>query len=107
MTRGCIVKDKLTGKVLIQGVQNEGLYIIQGAPTRSSFLTEKVNKSSEKELWHRRLGHPSEKVLNEVFKCCKMSNLINKENLFCDACQLGKLHALPFKKSEANAENPP
>lgn len=58
---GCIVKDKMTVKVLIQGVQNEGLYSVQGAPITCCLLTEKEEQCSERVLWHRRLGHSSEK----------------------------------------------
>lgn len=65
----CNVKDKMMGKILIQRLQNEGLYKAQGAPKTICFLAEKddENECSKRDLWHRTLGHPSEKVLNEVF----------------------------------------
>lgn len=31
---------------------------------------------------------------------------MNKSPSFCEACQLGKSHALPFRKSELHAEHP-
>lgn len=55
--------------------------------------------SSAIDLWHKKLGHSSRLVLNKVLKSCNSKFNINKTPSFCDACQLGKIHALPFKRS--------
>lgn len=90
----------------MRGMQAEGLYRLKSSPTTRCFLTEKECNCSEKELWHRRLGHPSKKILIDVFRNCNITRLINEETFFCDTCQLGKSHALPFKRFDSNAENP-
>lgn len=63
-----------------------------------------------KVVWHRRLGHPSFKILKSIVKSC---NLLVKENeqllllffyyYFFGYCQLGKAHALPFPISQFRA----
>lgn len=105
---GCNVKDKKIGKNLIQGVQSEGLYKLQETFAANCCLVENNHEgsSSERDLWHRRLGHPSEKVLSEILKSCNMTFLLNKNCSFCETCQLGKSHALRFKKFESHAVKP-
>lgn len=86
----CFVKDKVTGKVLAQGTTKDGLYQLNKSPT--VFI-------SLKESWHRRLGHPSSKVLEQVLKNFKIKDPSGESLSFCEACQFGKSHLLPFKSS--------
>uniref|UniRef100_A0A803P2C0 Integrase catalytic domain-containing protein n=1 Tax=Cannabis sativa TaxID=3483 RepID=A0A803P2C0_CANSA len=64
-----------------------------------------VNQShvNQKDIWHRRLGHPSSKVLSQVLSMANVKVHINENQLFCEACQYGKSHALPFKTSNNRA----
>ena len=62
--------------------------------------------NSHKDLWHRRFGHPSNKILFEILRSCHQSMLINKNISFCDACQYGKSHSLPFPISTYHAKSP-
>ncbi|TYJ96768.1 putative mitochondrial protein [Cucumis melo var. makuwa] len=59
-----------------------------------------------KTVWHKRLGHPSSKVLNSVIKNCNFPVKDNFDVEFCDSCQLGKAHNLPFPKSQSHATAP-
>ncbi|KAM6584466.1 hypothetical protein CsatB_011468 [Cannabis sativa] len=126
--------DKLTRKVLLQGMLKDGLYQLQAPNTKptplfsrkiesnkpkeqlfsgvavkskSSVSRSKTNVScvSKSDVWHRRLGHPSHKVLSQVLNCCQVKISKNEMNHFCDACQFGKSHALPFKPSNNKASN--
>lgn len=49
-------------------------------------------------IWHQRLGHPFPKVLRQVLNLCNSS--LNKNLEFCNACQYGKSHVLPFSVSK-------
>ncbi|XP_060965620.1 uncharacterized protein LOC133034535 [Cannabis sativa] len=112
--------------VLLQGALRDGLYRLdtsllqdsrQTCPrSRKSQLesfagvvtaTSKSNKinvhESVLDLWHRRLGHPSNVVLSQVLKTSNVIPAINEKLLFCDACQYGKSHCLPFKNSSSRA----
>jgi len=98
------VKDKLTGKILLRGKLIDGLYQL-------SSVNSQVNKDpsvymSLKENWHRKLGHPNNKVLEKVLKICNVKTSSRDQFSFCEACQFGKLHLLPFKSSSSHAKGP-
>lgn len=61
--------------------------------------------SALKRKWHLKLGHPSERVLHQVLQLSKIKPNSN-EKVFCESCQLGKNHALPFKLSDSCASVP-
>lgn len=133
---GCFVKDKVTGEMLLLGKLEEGLYRMelpsitknhcqtqsnQPSVVRSSLALKHafVSKQSESlnskslsplslssEVWHKRLGHPSNRVLQTVMKSCNQNFKINEKPTFCDACQYGKSHLLPFAKSISHALKP-
>jgi len=81
----CFVKDKLTGKALLKGELKNGLY--QLCDNKDSYVY-----MSLKESWHRKLGHPNNKVLEKVLKECNVKTLpsdsftlklVNLENYIC------------------------
>ena len=56
----------------------------------------------ESDLWHRRLGHPSVKVLSSVH-----TNLKSIKGLsFCSACKYGKMHQDHFSLSQTKTSKP-
>ena len=118
----CLIKDKTTGKVLLTGTLTNGLYTLnihntesrepQSTPL-SSLPSLKVSayalnatttsnpihpKSSSSQVWHCRLGHPSFQVLRNVLFVVNPS-VHCKESVFCEACQIGKLHHIVYKPS--------
>lgn len=67
---------------------------------------EKSNKNTlngSVDIWHRKLGHPSVNVLKHILKMSNVKTEINENLQFCDACQFGKSHSLPFKISMSRA----
>ncbi|PKU65522.1 Retrovirus-related Pol polyprotein from transposon TNT 1-94 [Dendrobium catenatum] len=94
---GFVFKDLKTQQILLQGPCNNGLYPIQTAalsiPTQALAAT-----STDANLWHQRLGHPNDRVLQ------KLSNSIihcrfNKFHISCSSCKESKSHKLVFDKS--------
>lgn len=61
------------------------------------------------QLWHTRLGHINEKTLIETKKKRLAIGLdfMEKEKLFCEDCQFGKMHRLPFKKTKIARSSAP
>ena len=55
-------------------------------------------------VWHRRLGHSSTRILSQVLKTCSSS--ITKTPDFCSTCQYGKSHVLPFPSSKTKTIAP-
>ena len=117
------VKDKFSGKVLLQGKLEDGLYKVnfQGGPPIShqpgSFVAisgQKKNSPhcfvsdlSSTQLWHFRLGHPTSLILNKVFQQCNSSLSVNSScTTFCSSCQLGKSHRL-FASPSTNKSSEP
>lgn len=70
-------------------------------------MSEKVNISigDSKTVWHRPLGHPTMKILNSIVKYCNFLLNDNVQLTFCESCQLGKTHNLPFNFSQSRAAN--
>ena len=100
----CLLKDKVTGRTLLQGNLSEGLYQFHGGGFQG-FKGHPNALVATKETWHRKLGHPSSRVLDIVLNS---SNIKTKEDdlPFCESCQYGKSHKLPFQNSQSHAENP-
>ncbi|GAB2267038.1 hypothetical protein Dimus_037931 [Dionaea muscipula] len=96
---GFIVKDRKTGHILLQGPHRDGLYCYDPPSRPRCFLGEKVSGDT----WHRRLGHPTPSIVRQVVSSCGLSS---SELKFCDACQLGKSHRLPFLPSTFKASRP-
>ncbi|KMQ88473.1 gag-pol polyprotein [Lasius niger] len=62
---------------------------------------QEANVSSlDMKVWHERLGHIHKRALCELVnkEMVQGVSVKNMKKFFCEACQLGKLHKLPFKK---------
>jgi len=60
-------------------------------------------------LWHERMGHVNFRTLKEMADSGRLPGLQTKnlDGLFCEACQYGKLHRLPFQKNpKSRAQEP-
>ena len=95
----CYVKDKLIRKILLRGKLRDGLYQL-------SSVNSQVNKDPCVYNWHIKLGHPNNKVLEKVLKICNVKTSSHDQFSFCEACQFGKLHLLPFKSYFSLAKEP-
>ena len=59
-------------------------------------------------LWHHRLGHPSDKVLSSALSSYTQSVVSNKNEIVthCKHCLSGRMHELPFDKSNFISSQP-
>lgn len=78
------VKDKLTGNALLKGKVRDGLY--QLSSTNSQVNKDPCTFISVKDNWHRKLGHPNNKVLEKVLKNYNVKTSSNDHFSFCEAC---------------------
>jgi len=101
----CYVKDKPTGKALLKGRFKDGLYQLSTNKEPSTNKDPCVYMSL-KENWHRKFGHLNNKALEKVLKDCNVKTSPSDQFTFCEACQFGKLHLLPFKSSSSHAKEP-
>ena len=96
------VKDQATGKVLVQGPSNHGLYSFPSSlfrrrgpssrPVSSAFVSERATLTQ----WHSRLGHPALRVVSHVVSKFGLPVFANKMDSSCPACLSSKSHRLVF-----------
>ena len=127
----CLVKDKENHQVLLQKKLEDGLYKLHIPETKNhtkltvySSMNPSVNAivglnlveskrrvdaqchvssiSVSLDVLHRRLGHLSSRVMSHVQESCNPNASINGKLNFCDACQFGKNHALPYNNSSSS-----
>ena len=85
------VKDLITKEVLLSGQSKDGLYVLLENSAMSmpqAFLSASLSTSAD--IWHRRLGHPSSRVLSFLASNKKVTCTSRPLNFQCPACPLGK-----------------
>ena len=101
------------GRLLYRGLSENGVYPIYSqnffkhtsasASSQSlNSLAFHVNKINKWLLWHHRLGHPSDNIFGTTLSFTNSSDVFNKNSLVthCKHCLSGKIHKLPFNKSD-------
>ena len=58
-----------------------------------------ANASTDTSLWHRRLGHMSEKGMKMLLSKGKLSELKSIDFVMCESCILGKQKKMSFLKT--------
>ena len=122
------IQDIPTGRLLYRGLSKNGIYPIYSRnflkpivfhstsvspspqSTQSSCFPTAlhVNKVNNWLLWHHRLGHPINKVLTNALSSVDASCIlsITESITHCKHCLNGKMHQLPFDKSDFKASKP-
>ena len=102
-----------TRNVLYQGKSEGGVCPIYPHKASKLSLTSKLCNNValsfvfNKTLWHMRLGHPHDQVLHVLFSKFKyVSNKCTNFDYSCTDCLYGKMHKLPFPKSQFTASSP-
>ncbi|KAJ0683430.1 putative RNA-directed DNA polymerase [Helianthus annuus] len=90
----CLLQDSKSKKILMNGRQDSGLYVVGNA---GNSVYACFNSSVKYATWHSRLGHPSDQVL-AVLK--QHLNLSSSEHGPCDVCHRAKQIRVPFSLSE-------
>jgi hypothetical protein len=99
------LKDQISKRVLLQGRSRGGLYPIPIRSWRSSSPVALAATRVISEVWHRRLGHPSQAIVSSVMNklCVKCQS---HDSSVCSACQQAKSHQLPFNDSTRVSTEP-
>jgi hypothetical protein len=104
------VKDNLTGKILLHGPSENGLYPIRLHPhslNKTPGLTALLGVKTTDMVWHQRLGHPSISILQHLFRHQHLPLLgLVSQSTVCECCQLGKSKQLPFSESIRSSSSP-
>ncbi|KAJ0452540.1 putative RNA-directed DNA polymerase [Helianthus annuus] len=95
----CVLQDSKSRKVLVTGSQDSGLYFVGKNGNSVNVCFNSFIKSN---LWHSRLGHPSDQVLS-VLK--EMVDVKSIEHGPCDVCHRSKQVRVPFPISEHKSKS--
>lgn len=114
----CLVKEQVTGKVLLKGRVDQGLYkfdMLRAIPSgqhqgsTQHFVSRhsrnplayssSVNNKSSLSLWHLRLGHASHDVVKIALSNANISYHVDSNVGPCEPCLKAKSHRLPFGDS--------
>ena len=85
------VKDLVTKEVLLSGRSHDGLYVLSESSATSvpqAFWSPCMSATAD--LWHRRLGHPTPRILNLLVSDNKIICTSRRTFTQCQACPLGK-----------------
>ena len=95
---------KVDTRTIMVGKRHEKLYLLQGKPECGhSLVTEK--KSDETILWHRRLGHMSQKNMTILVKKGFLDRKKVSEFELCEDCVYGKARRISFVLATHGTEN--
>jgi histone deacetylase 1/2 len=99
-----VIKDQATRRILFRGPCYGGLYPLMpiSTPSKHAYITIKPSSST----WHRRLGHPSSFVVQQVLRTNKIAYTLESTPYVCDSCQLAKSHQLPYPTSSSRSTVP-
>jgi GAG-pre-integrase domain len=75
-----IFQDQITGQKIGEGQLVDGLYVLDDIGKTCLSVVQSTHIGN---LLHKRLGHPSDRILNKLF-CC------NIDTTNCDVCKLSK-----------------
>jgi hypothetical protein len=97
------IKDNKTGKTLLEGRSEGGLYLIHINKNFVNKCRARVTLFGIKtslDVWHARLGHPSSQMTKHVisFFQLPLAGSLSVDHI-CSHCQLGKSKQLPFSNS--------
>lgn len=96
----CVIQDHQTRKQIGTGERRDGLYFFKQPSTVHAITVDGSCSSSSVELWHRRLGHPSEKVVKSLPFFRNSSDKLHKP---CDICPRAKQTRDSFPISDNKA----
>jgi len=92
------VKDLMTKEVLLSSQSRDGLYVLFESSAMSlPQVFSSTCLSTSDDIWHRRLRHPSPRILHFLVKNKKVSCTSKLFNFNCPACPLRKSCRLTLK----------
>ena len=96
-----------TGKVIGIAKKENGLYILESYILKQKSYSYNTNKITDKEKFHRMLGHINFNYLNMMCKENFVDGLPKSlENVYlkCGTCIQNKMHNLPFENNRSRAK---
>jgi len=103
-----LVKDQITGAILFKGACENGVYPLPDSLVGSSSkIMANVHEGTTIDGWHKRLGHPSYKIVTSLVRAFALP--IKKdiqESIPCTPCSINKAHQQPFHSTSLQSHAP-
>ena len=96
----CVIQDHTTTTLIGSGEHRRGVYFYKKRPTTKI----QANHATTPDLWHRRMGHPSNQALSKLSST--ISDISGNKKDLCDVCLRAKQTRLPFGFSDNKALMP-
>ncbi|KAI3744219.1 hypothetical protein L1987_57296 [Smallanthus sonchifolius] len=91
----CYIQDLHTKNILETGSQCDGLYFCDDASESIKVCYHSIDTIN---MWHARLGHPSDQVLNVLKE--RLNLKLTNTDYPCEVCHRAKQHRVPFPLSD-------
>jgi len=101
--KSCQIQDKGTSKMIGRAELNKDLYYLQHFSGNSNqvFVNNVLQyKGLDSDMWHFRLGHPSNRILDIL--CKKFPYIRADSKHICDVFHFTKQHKLPYQLSNSS-----
>ncbi|GJY11713.1 retrovirus-related pol polyprotein from transposon TNT 1-94, partial [Tanacetum coccineum] len=99
------VKDESTHTTLLTGPSKHGLYTITLPQLKSINKVSFSAIRASPTIWHRRLGHPHQRLLHYMLSNFSLPVTNKSLSSFCNSCPLGKSSKLPLFESGFRSNN--
>ena len=92
-------KDKITGVVLLKGACENGVYTLPDSLVQASpKMVANVHEQTSINGWHKRPGHPSQKIVYHLVKNFSLPIIQEDDSShLCTSCSINKVHKQPFQ----------
>lgn len=102
----CLIQDLPSQRMIGRADVCNGLYILNHPSASHNCDVNSVNSvaSTQFDIWHYRLGHPSIPVIHQL--CNKFPYIKFNKNLLCDSCYMAKQTRLSFPNSTTMSLKP-
>ncbi|GJV44035.1 putative RNA-directed DNA polymerase [Tanacetum coccineum] len=100
-----VVKDESTHTTLLTGPSKHGLYTITLPQLKSINKVSFSAVRASPTIWHRRLGHPHQRLLHSMLSNFSLPVTNKSLSSFCNSCPLGKSSKLPLFESGFRCNN--
>jgi hypothetical protein len=101
------VKDQTTGATLLRRACESGLYHFSNSLVGSnSKIVANVHERTSFDEWHKRLSHPSFKIVRNLVHHFSLPVAHNKIHSLCSSCSINKAHQLSFRPTSFQSHAP-
>lgn len=102
-----LVKEPTTGAIPLRGSCENGVYIFpESLVGNFSTMVANVHERTSLDRWHKRLGHPSYQVVQNLVSTFSLPTTTNKMSMLCRFCSINKAHQQPFYTTSLSSTGP-